>query len=169
MRKNRCEPEQVGDEAQLRPDLVAVAGTVMQHGRVLSHAAAAARVEVPTAARHAERQRCRDFAPCRVWPRRVNLRADRKRAGVALAASLNGEPVDLNKLHSALSRAVEAEDYSLAASIRDSINKAMKAQGIEDGPSDWKSIGILPWLADRCGAAQAQGKDGEIGAAVQAT
>lgn len=59
---------------------------------------------------------------------------------------------DLNQLQTALSRAIAAEDWELAAKIRDLLRLLA---GPADGSggrqlaADWRGLGILDWLADR--------------------
>lgn len=68
------------------------------------------------------------------------------------AVSSDGDyPDDLNQLHTALKKAVDAEDYTAAASLRDAIQSVLsKLPGASsDGPGDWSQLGILDWLVDR--------------------
>lgn len=60
-------------------------------------------------------------------------------------------PDDLNQLHTLLKRAVDAQDYTTAASMRDAIQDILsKSSGTDpDGPGDWSRLGILDWLVDR--------------------
>lgn len=73
----------------------------------------------------------------------------RERPRVRAAAADWQSSDDFNKLHSELNRAVDAEDYAQAASIRDEIKKKMVESGIDEGPTDWREMGLLSWLIDR--------------------
>jgi superfamily II DNA/RNA helicase len=62
------------------------------------------------------------------------------------------DPSDLNQLHTALDRAIAAENYPLAAKIRDVLRILVDEDANTDNsvlPNDWKRLGILEWLADR--------------------
>lgn len=54
--------------------------------------------------------------------------------------------LDLNQLQTALNKAVANEDYALASTIRDVITLAF---GSDRKICDWKSLGIVDWLAER--------------------
>lgn len=58
---------------------------------------------------------------------------------------------DLNQLQTALNTAVAAEDWALAAKLRDLLRLLTGAEegGNRKLASDWKGLGVLPWLADR--------------------
>ncbi|KAI8466641.1 MAG: P-loop containing nucleoside triphosphate hydrolase protein [Monoraphidium minutum] len=65
-----------------------------------------------------------------------------------IAANL--ERLDGNQLQTALSTAIAAEDYVLAAAIRDRLAAVAAADG--SGRSkllDWEALGVLDWVADR--------------------
>jgi hypothetical protein len=62
-----------------------------------------------------------------------------------LQASL--DDLDLNQLQTALRLAIEAENYALAAKIRDVL--AMVLGPEFKSTADWHRLGILDWLADR--------------------
>lgn len=64
------------------------------------------------------------------------------------------ELADLNQLQTALNTAIAAEDWSLAAKLRDLLRLLTGAGGGGEGkpqalPSDWHGLGITGWLADR--------------------
>lgn len=56
--------------------------------------------------------------------------------------------LDLNQLQTALNTAIAAENYTLAAKIRDVLQQAAGADP-RDAPADWRRLGILDWLAER--------------------
>ncbi|KAL4428688.1 hypothetical protein ABPG77_009794 [Micractinium sp. CCAP 211/92] len=62
---------------------------------------------------------------------------------------------DLNQLQTALNRAISAEEWELAAKIRDLLRLLVGTADGGDGSSgyalsaDWRALGILGWLADR--------------------
>ena len=57
------------------------------------------------------------------------------------------EPSDANELTTALNKAIAAEDYKLASTLRD---KLRQLSGSDAGPpADWQNLGIPTWLADR--------------------
>jgi hypothetical protein len=55
---------------------------------------------------------------------------------------------DLNRLHTALNRAIESEEYSAAASIRDRIAQ-VTGQTDPSKRDGWEKGGVPDWLADR--------------------
>lgn len=61
--------------------------------------------------------------------------------------------LDLNQLQTALNNAIAAEDYTLASKIRDVMDLIIQATTTTDSASssssDWRSLGILDWLAER--------------------
>jgi hypothetical protein len=60
--------------------------------------------------------------------------------------------MDTNQLQTALARAIAAEDYSIAAAVRDQLQKRMAEKTGSDEPLkvlDWRALGIPAWLADR--------------------
>lgn len=84
------------------------------------------------------------------WASRKQLVAARASNDQDAAPSHPQATLDINRLQTALSRAVAAEDYSTAALIRDQLNSV---EGPDDGkptpPSGWQGLGIPEWLADR--------------------
>ena len=60
---------------------------------------------------------------------------------------------DLNRLHTLLTRAVEAEDFQAAAKLRDEIHSRFGGEDVDglgqDSLSGWRQMGILEWLAER--------------------
>lgn len=58
------------------------------------------------------------------------------------------EEKDLNRLHTALSRAIETEEYSQAASLRDKI-ATVTGQDTDARGGGWGKLGVPDWLADR--------------------
>jgi hypothetical protein len=66
-------------------------------------------------------------------------------------SSLGG--MDTNQLQTALSMAIEAEDYDTAAVVRDVLQQAMAAKAASAEPGakvlDWRALGLPDWLADR--------------------
>jgi len=86
----------------------------------------------------------------------------RRRAGAAAAAAV-GPPslpsfdagdlagrlggLDSNQLQTALAAALGAEDYPLAAAVRDEL--AARSGGGGAGSIDWRDLGVPEWLADR--------------------
>ncbi len=57
------------------------------------------------------------------------------------------EPSDANELTTALNNAIAAEDYQLAATLRDRLRQL---SGGDAGPlADWQNLGIPSWLAER--------------------
>ncbi len=56
--------------------------------------------------------------------------------------------LDLNQLHTALHAAIAAENYALAAQLRDLLNMALGGD-VNEHPADWQRLGVLDWLADR--------------------
>lgn len=62
-----------------------------------------------------------------------------------------GDPVqgslDANELITALNNAIAAEDYQLAAQLRDRLRQL--AGSDTESIADWSKLGILPWLSDR--------------------
>lgn len=58
--------------------------------------------------------------------------------------------LDLNQLQTALNAAIAAEDYTLAAHIRDLLSIILGPESSGE-PADWRRLGagILEWLADR--------------------
>lgn len=68
------------------------------------------------------------------------------RASTADSYSAQPEP-DANQLTTALNNAIAAEDYALAAQLRDQL-RALSGDGAE-AAADWYTLGILDWLADR--------------------
>jgi len=75
----------------------------------------------------------------------------------------NLERLDLNQLQTALSTAIAAEDYALAAAIRDRFATLMADEEEESGGEgdgqkkkrrmlDWHALGVPEWLADRAGS-----------------
>ena len=68
----------------------------------------------------------------------------------SLAGSLSS--MDTNQLQTALARAIAAEDYTLAAAVRDHLQRTMAEKTGSDQPLkvlDWRSLGVPAWLADR--------------------
>jgi hypothetical protein len=57
------------------------------------------------------------------------------------------ELADLNQLQTALNTAIAAENWELAAKLRDLLHTLTGADGRQ--AADWKRLGILGWLADR--------------------
>ena len=57
------------------------------------------------------------------------------------------ELADLNRLQTALNTAIAAEDWQLAAGIRDLLRSLTGADG--KLAADWQGLGIRDWLADR--------------------
>jgi hypothetical protein len=61
--------------------------------------------------------------------------------------------MDTNQLQTALSMAIEAEDYDTAAVVRDVLQAAMAAKAASSEPGakvlDWRALGLPDWLADR--------------------
>lgn len=53
---------------------------------------------------------------------------------------------DANELTTALNNAIAAEQYELAARLRDRLRQL---SGSDAGPADWQSLGIPTWLAQR--------------------
>lgn len=70
---------------------------------------------------------------------------------VAAAVEKLAELGDLNKLQTALNTAISAEDWALAAKLRDLLRMLTGAEGQGGAKlaADWKGLGILPWLAER--------------------
>ena len=68
-------------------------------------------------------------------------------ASTADTDSQQSEP-DINQLSTALNNAISAEDYALAAQLRDQL-KAVSGDDAEAAAADWYSLGILDWLVDR--------------------
>lgn len=70
---------------------------------------------------------------------------------VAAAAEKLAALADLNQLQTALNTAISAEDWALAAKLRDVLRllTGAEGQGGSKLASDWKGLGILPWLAER--------------------
>lgn len=58
------------------------------------------------------------------------------------------QQLDLNQLQTALNTAIAAENYTLAAKIRD-VLQAASGGGWSGTASDWRALGILDWLAER--------------------
>jgi hypothetical protein len=58
---------------------------------------------------------------------------------------------DLNQLQTALNTAISAEDWALAAKLRDLLRLlgGAEGQGGAKLAADWQGLGILPWLAER--------------------
>ncbi|EKX46587.1 hypothetical protein GUITHDRAFT_107374 [Guillardia theta CCMP2712] len=58
---------------------------------------------------------------------------------------------DLNRLHTALNAAVEAEDYTSASLLRDQISaiSGFQADDRKKHSLDWKALGVPDWLVDR--------------------
>jgi hypothetical protein len=62
----------------------------------------------------------------------------------------NLERLDLNQLQTALATAIAAEDYALAAAIRDRFAALMAAEGADGARLlDWGAMGVPEWVADR--------------------
>jgi hypothetical protein len=59
------------------------------------------------------------------------------------------EEKDLNRLHTALNRAIESEEYSVAATIRDRIAQVTGQTDSEKRDGGWEKGGVPEWLADR--------------------
>jgi len=64
--------------------------------------------------------------------------------------------LDLNQLQTALNNAISAEDYAVATKIRDVMALTIQATTTDSASSsslpsssDWRSLGILDWLAER--------------------
>jgi hypothetical protein len=60
--------------------------------------------------------------------------------------------VDFNQLQTALNAAIAAENYVLAAKIRDVLTVAAVFDGgvtAAAAPADWAGLGVIDWLADR--------------------
>ncbi|KAL4447639.1 hypothetical protein ABPG75_004858 [Micractinium tetrahymenae] len=55
---------------------------------------------------------------------------------------------DLNQLQTALNRAIAAEDWGLAAKLRDLL-RLLAGPAENRQAADWRGLGILDWLADR--------------------
>lgn len=58
----------------------------------------------------------------------------------------NLERMDANQLQTALATAIAAEDYALAAAIRDRVDAVMGGGGRS---LDWTALGVNEWVADR--------------------
>ena len=83
------------------------------------------------------RRRCRGLAAGK---------ALQVRSGSSSSNASTAEP-DINQLTTALNNAIAAEDYALAAQLRDQL-RAASGDGAE-AAADWYRLGILDWLADR--------------------
>jgi hypothetical protein len=62
------------------------------------------------------------------------------------------DSIDLNQLQTALNNAIAAENYDLAAKIRDVLALAISNEGgdVDAAPfGDWRRLGILEWISDR--------------------
>ena len=70
----------------------------------------------------------------------------RMHSGSSSSDASTAEP-DINQLTTALNNAIAAEDYALAAQLRDQL-RAASGDGVE-AAADWYQLGILDWLADR--------------------
>lgn len=70
---------------------------------------------------------------------------------VAAAVKKLAELADLNQLQTALNTAIAAEDWAMAAKLRDLLRlmTGCEGQGGAKLAADWKGLGVLPWLAER--------------------
>lgn len=83
-----------------------------------------------------------NFLLLRCSPQRLVVRA----SDSAGSADDGVENLDTNQLQTAFNNAIAAEDYARAAALR---NQLQKLQGGESLSLDWRSVGILDWLAER--------------------
>lgn len=62
-------------------------------------------------------------------------------------AAVSVDPnADLNWLHTKLHRALDAEDYALAAELRNAIRRRV---GVASDEASWSALGVPDWLSDR--------------------
>ena len=77
---------------------------------------------------------------------------DEQPSSSAPAGGEQPRALDLNELQTALNRAIAAEDYAQASRVRDALRLLLHEDGDaagEAGGGDWRSLGVLPWLAER--------------------
>ncbi len=67
-------------------------------------------------------------------------------AGDHISEVFNINSADTNQLQTALTRAIAAEDYTLASQVRDQLKTVV---GGDTGTADWRQLGMPEWLADR--------------------
>lgn len=79
---------------------------------------------------------------------------------------------DLNRLQTVLNTAIAAEDWELAAKLRDLLRLLTGAEegGAAKRPADWRALGVLGWLAERAeslGFMFPTGKPGAVNSGTQ--
>jgi DEAD/DEAH box helicase len=84
-------------------------------------------------------------------PQQGGASSSRRGDNSSSSSSSGSGPVDLNHLQTQLSIAVDAEDYALAAQLKQQIAAAVCGGGGETAPHfrGWAELGIPPWLVDR--------------------